>query len=119
MALVAMRKQKSGHIINIGSVGADRFTLRENSVPYFLAKNGVYILTKAMAWEEAGSGIHINMISPASMKTDIFSKNDFPMGRETKYEDVCGAVKFLLSKGAYYINGVNLEVAGAFVPGMR
>lgn len=117
-ALVQMRKQKSGHIINIGAVGADRVVIRENSVPYFLGKNGVYVLTKTMAWEEAANGIHINMISPASMATDIFDKDDFPMGREARYEDVIKALKFLTSEDAYYINGANIEVAGGFVPGM-
>lgn len=117
-ALKQMRKQKSGHIVNVGSVGADRFTFRENSIPYFLAKNGVYILTKTMAWEEARNGIHVNMVSPASMKTDIFAKNDFPMGRETQYRDVIDAVLFLISDKAYYINGANIEVSGAFIPGM-
>jgi len=116
--LKQMRKQKSGHIVNVGAVGAERFTLRENSVPYFLAKNGVYVLTKTMAWEEARNGIHVNMVSPASMKTDIFGKNDFPMGRETQYQDVVDAVLFLISKKAYYINGANIEVSGAFIPGM-
>lgn len=117
-ALNVMRKQKSGHIINIGAVGADRVVIRENSMPYFLGKNGVYVLTKTMAWEEAGNGIHINMISPASMVADIFDKKDFPMGREAKHEDVIRALKFLTSEDAYYINGANIEVAGGFVPGM-
>ncbi len=118
IALKHMRNQKSGHIINIGAVGAERFTFRANSVPYFLAKNGVYVLTKTMAWEEARNGIHVNMVSPASMKTDIFGKDDFPMGRETQYEDVVDAVLFLISEKAYYINGANIEVSGAFIPGM-
>lgn len=117
-ALKEMRQQKSGHIVNIGAVGAERFTFRENSIPYFLAKNGVYVLTKTMAWEEARNGIHVNMVSPASMKTDIFEKNDFPMGRETQYQDVVDAVLFLISEKAYYINGANIEVSGAFIPGM-
>ena len=117
-ALAIMRKQKEGYIINIGSVGAERFTFRHKSVPYFLAKNAVYILTKTMAWEEAKNGIHINMVSPGSMKTDIFGKNDFPMGRETLYQDVVDAVRFLISEKAYYINGANIEVSGGFVPGM-
>ena len=118
-ALLIMRKQKSGHIINIGAVGAERLIIRENSMPYFLGKTGVYILTKTMAWEEAGNGIHINMISPASMATDIFSEDDFPMGREAQYKDVISALQFLTSSSAYYINGANIEVAGAFVPGME
>lgn len=117
-ALKIMRKQKEGHIVNIGSVGAERFTIRQKSVPYFLAKNAVYILTKTTAWEEAKNGIHVNMVSPASMKDDIFKKSDFPMGRVTDYKDVVSAIRFLISDEAYYINGANIEVAGGFIPGM-
>lgn len=117
-ALKIMRKQKNGQIINIGAVGAERLIIRENSMPYFLGKTGVYILTKTMAWEEAENGIHINMISPSSMATDIFDKEDFPMGRAAQHEDVISALKFLTSSDAYYINGANIEVAGGFVPGM-
>ena len=75
-------------------------------------------LTKAMAWEEARHGIHVNMISPASLETDIFKPSDFPMGRSAKHEDVIGALKFLLSDDAAYVNGANIEVAGAFIPGI-
>lgn len=117
-ALKVMRKQKSGHIINIGAVGAERLIIRENSTPYFLGKTGIYVLTKTMAWEEAKSGVHINMISPASLVSDIFEAKDFPMGRSANYQDVLAAVDFLTSEDAYYINGANIEVAGAFVPGM-
>lgn len=117
-ALKIMRKQKNGHVVNIGAVGAERLIIRENSTVYFLAKTGIYILTKTMAWEEAKNGVHINMISPASMDVDIFDKSDFPMDRETKYEDVYRALAFLTSRDAYYINGANIEVSGAFVPGM-
>lgn len=116
--LPVMRKQKSGQIINIGAVGAERLIIRENSTPYFLGKTGVYVLTKVMAWEEAKHGIKINMISPASMVTDIFAPGDFPMGRSAEYDDVISALGFLTSEGAYYINGANIEVSGAFVPGM-
>ena len=117
--LPMMRKNKFGSIINIGAAGADRFIFRRHVVPYFMAKNGVYVLTKAMAQEESRYGIRINMVSPASMRTDIFKKKDFPMGREVKYSDVAKAIKFLISKDAYYINGANVEVAGAFIPGMK
>lgn len=118
-ALKIMRKNKKGHIINIGAAGADRFILREKVIPYFMAKNGVHLLTKAMARAEAKNGIHINMVSPASMRTDIFKKKDFPMGREVRHKDVIQAIEFLLSDKAYYINGENLEVTGAFIPGMK
>lgn len=116
--LTKMRQQKSGHIVNIGAVGAERMIIRENSMPYFLGKTGIYVLTKTMAWEEARHGVHINMISPASLVEDIFGKDDFPMGRSASYSDVYKAIAFLTSDDAYYINGANIEVAGGFVPGM-
>lgn len=118
-ALPYMRKQKEGHIINIGAVGAERINLLEKSTPYFLAKTAVFALTKIMAHEEAHSGIHINMISPGSLETDIFKSKEFPMGRAASFDDVIKALLFLISGDAYYINGANIEVAGGFIPGMR
>ena len=113
-----MRKVKSGHIINIGTVGADGLTLRAKSTPYFMAKNALYYLTKMMAREEARHGIHVNMVSPASLVEDIFKAGDFPMGRSAKYSDVVKVINFLISPDAYYINGANIEVAGGFIPGV-
>ena len=116
--LPQMRKQKNGNIVNVGCVGAERIVIRGNSTPYFMAKTNIYFLTKIMASEEAKNGIRINMISPASMETDIFKSSDFPMGRAAKHDDVIGALKFLLSAEAEYVNGANIEVAGAFIPGV-
>ena len=117
--LPVMRKQKSGQIINIGVVGAERLNLLEKSAPYFYAKHGVYMLTKMVAHEEAKYGIHVNMISPASLDTAIFKSSDFPMGRSVRYDDVVKALLFLISADAYYINGANIEVAGGFILGVK
>lgn len=117
--LPLMRKQKSGLVVNIGAVGCERLIIREMSTPYFLGKTGVYVLTKVMAACEARHGIRINMISPASMKADIFKKNDFPSARPAKHADVIRALMFLISPDNSYINGANLEVAGGFVPGLK
>lgn len=117
--LPLMRKQKSGLIINIGAVGCERLIIREMSTPYFLGKTGAYVLTKVMAADEARHGIRINMVSPASMKADIFEKKDFPSGRPATHADVIGAIMFLISPENSYINGANIEVAGGFVPGLK
>ncbi len=117
--LPLMRKQKSGLIVNIGVVGCERLVIRENSTPYFLGKTGVYVLTKVMAADEAGLGIRINMISPASMKADIFGEKDFPSGRPATHVDVTRVLMFLISPENSYINGANIEVAGGFVPGLK
>jgi len=117
--LPAMRRQGSGNIINIGADDAARFMFREKVIPYYLAKNGVYVLTKAMAWEEGKMGVRINMVSPGPMAMDIFKKSDFPMDRATRPRDVIAAIDFLLSRDAYYINGANIEVSGGFIAGAK
>lgn len=117
--LPLMRKKKEGQIINIGAVGADRIVIRAKSTPYFIGKTGAFILTKIMAWEEAKYNVRINMVSPASLVEDIFKASDFPMGRSAKPEDVIQAIKFLISPENRYINGANIEVAGATVPGIE
>ncbi len=117
-AFEIMRNQKFGHVINIGSVGAERSIIRHKSIPYFLGKNAIYVLTKTMAFEEAKHGIHVNMVSPASLETDIFNTREFPMKRTAMPNDVVSAIRFLISPDAYYINGANIEVAGGFVPGI-
>lgn len=116
--LTLMKKQRYGVIINIGCVGAERITITQKSTPYFIAKTSLYMLTKIMANEDAGGGVRVNMISPASMASDIFKLSDFPMGRSANYDDVVKALRFLISDDAYYINGANIEVAGAFIPGL-
>ena len=116
--LPSMRKQKSGHIVNLGAVGSDNPKILEKSTPYYMAKTGIYSLTKIMAREEARNGVHVNMISPASLAGDIFKPSDFPMGRNPNYDDVIKALLFLISEDAYYINGANIEVAGGFILGM-
>lgn len=118
-ALKLMKKQKSGQIINIGSVGAERITVTRRSTPYYMAKTDIYMLTKIMAWEEAKWGVRINMISPVSWKSDIFDSKNLPGGRETKMNDIINALKFLISEDSYYINGANIEVAGGFIPGIN
>jgi len=117
--LSTMRRRKRGIIVNIGAVGADNPKILEKSTVYYIAKTAVYSLTKIMAWEESRNGIHVNMISPASLANDIFQPSDFPMGRSPNYDDVIKALLFLISDDAYYINGANIEVAGGFIPGMK
>ncbi len=117
-ALEIMRKQKSGNIINVGCASCDRITIREKTTPYYLAKTGVYMLTKVMAMEEAKNGIRINMVSPGILETSI-TKEKVPMGRDATFQDIINAILFLLDKKSNYLNGANIEVAGGWVPGSK
>ena len=114
--LPKMREKRKGAIINFGSVGCERILLRPNTTPYYIAKTGIYMLTKLMAFEEATYGIRINMISPGALPTSIVKPDEFPSGRATEFSDIIKAIMFLLSNDASYIMGANLEVSGGWSP---
>lgn len=112
-----MQKKKWGRIINFGCVGADNLTIREKTTPYYIAKSGVIMLTKVLAYEYAKYGITINSISPGILQTSV-AKPKTPTGKFAEFEDIINAVNFLLKDDSSYINGANLEVAGGWRPGI-
>jgi len=118
-ALPILRKQRWGRIVNLGAVGAERAFGQATISAYASAKAAVVAFSRSLAIEEAKYGIHVNMISPASLDTAIFKSSDFPMGRSVRYDDVVKALLFLISADAYYINGANIEVAGGFILGVK
>ncbi len=117
-ALPGMTKKKWGRIINFGCVGAENITIREKTTPYYIAKTGVIMLTKVLAYEYAKYGITVNSISPGILETSI-AKPPTPSGRNASFEDIINAVNFLLKKESNYINGANIEVAGGWKPGFH
>ena len=114
--------QKSGRIINIGSVWGRCGASCE--VAYSASKAGVRGLTLSMAKELGPSGITVNCIEPGVIATDMISNIDSqiiaelcdetPMCRIGTPEDVAGAVMFLASDKAGFITGQNIGVDGGF-----
>lgn len=116
-AIPSMQKKKWGRIINFGCVGAESITIREKTTPYYIAKTGVIMLTKVLAYEYAKYGITVNSISPGILETSI-AKPPTPTGRNASFEDIINAINFLLKEESSYINGANIEVAGGWRPGV-
>lgn len=116
--LAGMAKKKWGRIINFGCVAADSLTIRENTTPYYIAKTGVIMLTKVLAYEYAKYGITTNSISPGILQTSI-AKPPTPAGRFAQFTDIINAVNFLLKEESSYVNGANIEVAGGWRPGFN
>ncbi len=120
-----MVKQKSGKIINIGSMLS--FQGGKFIPPYTASKHGVAGITKAFANELGEYNIQINAIAPGYVKTDntapiradekrnaeILSR--IPANRWADPADVMGAVVFLASKGSEYVNGHILAVDGGWL----
>lgn len=117
-----MINQKSGRIINIGSVWGRCGASCE--VAYSASKAGIRGLTTSMAKELGPSGITVNCIEPGVISTDMNSHFDedtmkelcdeTPLCRIGSPEDVAGAVVFLASDKASFITGQMLGVDGGF-----
>lgn len=114
--LPKMVKKKWGRIINFGCVAAESLTVRKNTTPYYIAKTGVIMLTKVLAYEYAKYNITVNSVSPGILKTSVV-KTKTPSGRYADFSDIINAVNFLLKEESGYINGANIEVAGGWRPG--
>lgn len=111
-----MKKKRWGRIINFGCVGAQSITVREKTTPYYIAKTGVIMLTKVLAYEYAKYGITINSISPGILETSI-AKPKTPTGKYAQFEDIINVINFIIKDSSSYINGASIEVAGGWLPG--
>lgn len=67
-----MIKQRSGVIINVGSI--DGFLANTESIGYHASKGGVKMLTQAMARELSPYGIRVLSVAPGWVKTGMIDK---------------------------------------------
>ena len=117
-----MIAQKSGKIINIGSVMSE--LSRETISAYVASKGAVKQLTKAMATEWAQHNIQVNAIGPGYFKTilntPLFTDPEFnawlerrtPARRWGEPSELVGAAVFLASKASSFVNGQMFYVDG-------
>jgi 3-oxoacyl-[acyl-carrier protein] reductase len=116
-----MKAQKFGRIINMGLANSDRIHSYKNIIPYGIAKSGVLILSKSLAVEGAPLNITVNVLAPGLMDNgettsqtrDELIKN-IPAGRFGAGADLIGALLFLVSDSANYINGAQIPVSGGW-----
>jgi NAD(P)-dependent dehydrogenase (short-subunit alcohol dehydrogenase family) len=117
-----MIKQGWGRIINTSSIHA-RTGGRIGMGAYAAAKAGVISLTLTASKELGPKGITVNAIAPGFFVTETL-RNHFPperleklaqqnpLGRLGTPKEIAGAVTFLASESASYINGTVLDVNG-------
>ena len=119
-ATKSMLQKQSGLIVNISSVWGEVGGSCESV--YSASKAALIGFTKALAKELGWSGIRVNSISPGVIDTKMnahFSledmqalKEEIPMGRIGKGEDVANAVIYLEEND--YVTGIDLPVNGGF-----
>lgn len=120
-----VERQAPGRIVNLASVLSFQGGIRVPS--YTASKSGLLGLTRLMANEWAAHGITANAIAPGYMATDNTQalRDDpqrsaeilgrIPAGRWGTPEDLGGALVFLCSDAAAYVNGHALAVDGGWM----
>lgn len=115
LAAQSMLPHQNGRIINIGFANLGQFTAQKLIAPYYIAKNGVLILTKSLAAELADKGITVNMISPGVLETSVSQPlHEIPTGRLATLEETIRAILFIADPKSSYITGANLDIAGGW-----
>lgn len=79
-ALRRMIPQKSGRIVNIGSISAQMS--RAHAAPYTASKFGLEGLTRSLALDGREHGIAAGIIHPGNVGTDIWRGREHISGRE-------------------------------------
>ncbi len=102
-------------VINIGDSAADRIEARLQATPYHVAKIGVNVLTRTFAKALKNEPITVNMVSPGFLENSVGSPGEpLPDGKPGTFEDMWGAVRYLLSPAADYVSGTNIVVSGGW-----
>ncbi len=110
-----------GRIINFSMVNAGQQAGQPTITAHYIAKIGVLVLTRSLAKALAPHGITANSISPGFIETGSVSREEMaqsfqniPAGYVGSPEDAVGAVSFLLSDRARYVNGANIQISGGW-----
>ncbi|MDQ3560632.1 MAG: SDR family oxidoreductase [Pseudomonadota bacterium] len=115
-----MMERNYGRIVNIASIAGKEGN--PNASAYSASKAAVIGLTKSLGKELAKTGITVNSVTPAAVRTPIFDQiteehiqfmlSKIPMGRLGKVEEVAALVCWLASEECSFTTGAVFDVSG-------
>ena len=112
-----MKKQNSGHVVNISAVLADQPSSAAFALLAVLSKSPMPAVSKALALEYAANNIRFNTVSPGNINTPMHAKDNHaalakfhPLGRMGEISDIVDAVLYL--QNATFVTGENIRVDG-------
>ena len=117
-----MMRKRSGSIINISSVSAEKGGRGQTN--YAASKGAINAFTKSLAVELAKRKINVNAVAPGVIETEMSAQvrdlagdkvlDEILLKRYGQTNDIAHAVLFLASPFASYITGEILHVDGGF-----
>jgi acetoacetyl-CoA reductase len=120
--LAGMVTRGFGRVVNISSVNGQQGQFGQAN--YSAAKAGVHGFTMAVAREVARKGVTVNTISPGYIESPLIMqvpesirdniREQIPVGRFGKPEEIARAVKFLCEEQSGFITGADLSVNGGY-----
>ncbi|MBR6370469.1 MAG: SDR family oxidoreductase [Bacteroidaceae bacterium] len=115
-----MSRQKSGVIINMGSLAG--IEPQAGKIAYGSSKAAVMMMTKCLAKELGPLGIRVNSIAPGPIETEMIHQykdemlerlaSESALRRLGKKEEIANVALFLASDKSSYINGEIIKVDG-------
>ena len=126
--LPSMRTRGRGDIVFVSSVATSHYSAK--GAPYNMGKAAMEALAATLAKEERPFGIHVNVVAPGLVETDMgvrlaramTGQRDLadlrsldaasPFGRVCQPLDVANVVLWLCGEGASYVTGQRIECDG-------
>lgn len=119
-AVPALERNGYGRIVNVASIAGKEGN--PNASAYSASKAAVIGLTKSLGKELAKTGIRVNCVTPAAVRTAIFDQmtqdhidfmlSKIPMGRFGGIDEVCSLICWLASEEASFSTGAVFDVSG-------
>jgi 2-dehydro-3-deoxy-L-rhamnonate dehydrogenase (NAD+) len=115
-----MQKSDYGRIVNIASVAGKEGN--PNASAYSASKAAVIGLTKSLGKELAKSGIRVNCVTPAAVRTAIFDQmtqqhidfmlSKIPLARFGSVDEIAAMVCWLASEDCSFSTGAVFDLSG-------
>lgn len=115
-----MQRNDYGRIVNIASIAGKEGN--PNAAAYSASKAAVIGLTKSLGKELAKTGIRVNCVTPAAVRTAIFNQitqthidfmlSKIPIGRFGTVDEIAAMVAWLASEDCSFSTGAVFDLSG-------